>query len=433
MVAESIQPNVSPEPEGSGYSSRFWVIVVVGGVLAGAAGGLLMVLLRAIQHVAYEYSAGDFTNAVEHALPRRRIEALLLAGVVVALARALLHFLRRQPRGLTDAVWEHDGELPFVATIVQALMSITAVGLGISLGREAPLKDVGAAISSKFSDAMRVSLRERKVLVACAAGAGMAAAYNVPFGGGLFAAEVLLGSMSLATVLPALLMSLLATATSWLFLGNQPTYDVPIYTMRGLDLMWAVLAAPLFALLSIVWVRAIAWVGKHKPGGWKAYVAPITAFACLGVLAISFPSLLGNGKGLVQRAFADQLGLRMMSLLVVLKFLSTAGCLGSGTSGGLFTPTMSLGALSGGVLGRAWSMMVPAGQAGSPHGLYAVIGSAAVLSTATLGPLSSIVMVLELTRGTVVLLVPMILATTGAILVSRRFEPRSIYSARSGG
>jgi H+/Cl- antiporter ClcA len=120
----------------------------------------------------------------------------------------------------------------------------------------------------------------------------------------------------------------------------------------------------------------------------------------------------------------------VVGVLLVAKFLSTAACLGTGTPGGLFTPTMSLGALLGSLLGRAWSMVAGTGSQG---GLYAVIGSAAMLSTATLGPVSSMVMVLELTHAADALLVPMMLASAGAMLISRRFERRSIYSARAGG
>jgi H+/Cl- antiporter ClcA len=431
MPAKSPQPNVTAEPSGPEFSGRFWLTAVVGGVLAGLAGGLLMRLLRAVQHIAFSYSSGDFLSAVARVAPHRRVESLLVAGLLVALVRVLMKLTNQRPRGLTGAIWKHDGELPFLSTAMDALMSISVVGMGVSLGREAALKDAGAVLASKLSDALRLSPRERKILVACAAGAGMGAAYNVPFGGGLFAAEVLLGSMSLPIVLPALTMSLIATAASWLLLPNAPTYDVPMYAMHSLDLLWAVLAMPVFAVFSVAWVRAVAWSASLKPSGWWRYLSPVAVFGCLGLLAGLVPDLLGNGKGVVQRAFVDGIDVKLASLLLALKFLSTTACNATGTPGGLFTPTMTLGALLGELLGRGWSMLLPGSAGGRPPGLYAVIGASAVLSAATLGPISSIVMMIELTHGADSLLIPMMLASAGAVLIAKKLQPVSIYSARS--
>jgi H+/Cl- antiporter ClcA len=149
----------------------------------------------------------------------------------------------------------------------------------------------------------------------------------------------------------------------------------------------------------------------------------------LGVLAIAFPQLLGNGKDTVQLAFSDQFSIGLLLLLPVLKLLTTVASLRCGASGGLFTPTMTIGALLGGALGHAWSHIWP----GTLHqsGSYAVTGAAAVLAAATQGPLSSLVLVLELTRRVDATMVPLLLAVIGAALAARRLESRSIYSSRA--
>ncbi len=149
-------------------------------------------------------------------------------------------------------------------------------------------------------------------------------------------------------------------------------------------------------------------------------------FAALGVLSIAYPQLLGNGKNVVQLALVAQLAAGLTAVLLVLKPLSTAGCLGSGAPGGLFTPTLAVGVLLGSLGGRAWALLWP----GVPLGTYAVVGGAAVLAASMQAPLAAIVLMLELTHRAEGLLVPIMLAVVGATVVSRRMGAHSIYSAR---
>jgi hypothetical protein len=143
-------------------------------------------------------------------------------------------------------------------------------------------------------------------------------------------------------------------------------------------------------------------------------------------LALPFPQLLGNGKDVVQQVFLDQLNLSLLVPLLVLKPLVTSACLASGTPGGLFTPTLACGALLGGLFGRCWSLMWPVA---SP-GICGIAAAGALLAAAMQAPISSVVLVLELTRTADARIVPLMLAVTGAVIVAYRLEARSIYSAR---
>jgi hypothetical protein len=154
--------------------------------------------------------------------------------------------------------------------------------------------------------------------------------------------------------------------------------------------------------------------------------SPIAVFALLGCAAIAYPQLLGNGKDLVQETYMDQAPLAIICVLLILKPMATAGCLGSGAPGGLFTPTLTYGALFGALLGHAWIFFWPGAQPGT----YAIIGSGAVLAAATEGPVSAVVLMLELTHHIDVLMVPLMLAVAGATLTGRLLDTRSIYSAR---
>jgi CIC family chloride channel protein len=179
----------------------------------------------------------------------------------------------------------------------------------------------------------------------------MAAVYNVPLGGALFAVEVLLGTMSLPLLAPALATAGIATAVSWPFLSTAPTYQVPTYPVSASLLLFAATVGPLAGLVSTPYVRAIAWGAGHKPTGWRAVGTPLLAFTGVGVAAIAYPQILGNGKDVVQLAWLGQVGVGTLLALILLKPLATVICAGSGAPGGLFTPTITYGAVFGGLLG----------------------------------------------------------------------------------
>lgn len=167
------------------------------------------------------------------------------------------------------------------------------------------------------------------MLVACGAGAGMAAAYGVPLGGALFALEVLRGVLSLRLVLPALLASLIATAVSWLVLPDAPTYPIPDYPSSVSIAMWALLAGPVAGIVSVGYVRVIAWANRNKPAGWRWLLAPVLALGSLGLVSIWFPQLLGNGKNVAELVFTDQIPFALLLALLVLKPAATILCLGA--------------------------------------------------------------------------------------------------------
>lgn len=263
--------------------------------------------------------------------------------------------------------------------------------------------------------------------VGVGAGAGIAAVYDVPFGGALFALEVLLGTLALPLVAPALAASLIATGTSWLLLPDRATYAIPAFAVSPGQVGWAVLAGPLAGLAAVGFVRLIAWADARTPSGWGALAAPVAVLGALGCLAIPFPQLLGNGKDLAQLAFSGALGLPLLLVLGLLKPIATAACLGSGAPGGLFTPSLAFGAMVGGALGQVWERLL---HTGAPPGSYAVLGAAAVLAASTQGPVSAIVMLTELTRRLDAFMLPVLVAVAGAVAVARRIEPRSVYSGR---
>ncbi len=411
----------------AGYSLKFWAIVVVLGVVTGVAASALMGLLHLVEHIAYGYRSGPFLDGVEAAQAWRRVVALQVAAVLVVVGSLILHRLPVSGgTEVAEAVWLRGGRVAILPSLGRAVLSIVTVGLGVSLGREAAPQLAGAAGATWLSEWAQLPVWQRRLLVASGAGAGFAAVYNVPLGGALFALEVLLGSVSLPLVLPALATSVIATAVGWITLGTSPTYRLPTYAVHPEQLAWAVVVGPIIGLAAIGWVKLISRAAAMRPRHWGRYVAPFAVFLVLGLLAIPYPQLLGNGKGVVQLDAVGDLTLGLACVLLVLKPLATAGCLGAGSPGGLFTPTLTIGALLAGILGDLWSHLWP----GAPLGSYAFIGGGAFLAAAMQGPLSGLVLVLELTRNFDSLMAPTLLAVIEATVIARRLGAQSIYSAR---
>ena len=259
--------------------------------------------------------------------------------------------------------------------------------MGASLGREGAPKQAGAVIANLLSDRTRLADESRRLLVACGAGAGMAAAYGVPLGGALFALEVLRGELALRFVLPALVTSLIATGMSWAFLPDAPTYLIPVYSGSISSTAWALLAGPIAGAVSVGYVRLVALADHHRPKGTWRVTVPVLALTVLGTVSIWFPQLLGNGRDVAQLAVTGQVAPLLLMTLLVLKPAATILCLGSGAPGGLFTPSLALGALLGGALGYVWTFVWP----GDPPGLFAVLGAGAILAATTQGPISTVV------------------------------------------
>jgi len=416
-----------PATLGQPGAVRFWLALTLTGVSTGIGAAALTRLLEWVQRLAWGGSGTDLLNAAQHADAWRHVAVLVGAGLVTGLGQIVLRQLS-SGNGIdtTAAIWFHAGRLPALRTLGSAVLSIFIVGMGASLGREGAPKQAGTVFANWFSDRGRLSDEQRRLLVACGAGAGMGAAYGVPLGGALFALEVMRGMLALRYVLPALFASMIAAGVSWIALPDAPTYRIPAFTASPSVLVWTLLAGPIAGVISVGYVRLIMWADRAKPKGWQRLVAPVIGLGLLGAVSIRLPQLLGNGKDVSQLAFAGQVAPMLLLALFVLKPAATALCIGTGAPGGLFTPSLTMGAMLGGVLGYAWSWFWP----GVPPGLFALLGAGAVLAATTQGPISAVVLMMELTGRDRSFILPLLVIAGTATLVARSIEPRSIYDAR---
>jgi chloride channel protein, CIC family len=407
---------------------RFWTAVILTGLCAGLGAALLTVLFDVAQELAWgaaEPSA--LIEAARQASPRRHLALLLAAGLLVSLGQWLLTRLTSgNGIDVTGAIWFQAGRMPTWRTLGTAVLSIVIVGMGVPLGREGAPKQFGAVFGNLFSSLQKLSDEQRRLVVAIGAGAGMAAVYSVPLGGALFALEVLRGALALRLVVPALAAALIATKTAGFVVPNAPLYIVPAYSISPDVYLWTIIASPLIGLWSVAFVRAIAWAYGVRPSNWRRFIAPPLVLVVIGALSIVFPEVLGNGQDIAQLLFLHPLEPVLLAALVFVRPIATVSSVASGAPGGLFTPSLAAGALAGAELGQLWLTVHPGGEIG----LFALLGAGAMLAATTQGPISSLVLMIELTGQARAFALPMLATIVIATATARLIEWRSIYEAR---
>lgn len=411
----------------NGPASPVWAIklaVVTGlvGVAGGVAGIAVWLALQLIQFVAFGYPFGGHREAADAPSGLNRFLAVLAAGVLTAVAWWAIRRWGRPVVGVTAAV---AGErMPSLVSLGNAGVQILAVGLGASIGKEVAPREIGAWAAQLLTVRAGLTARETRVLVACGAAAGLAAVYDVPLGGALFAVEVLLGELTLATALPAFVTSAIAAFVARLVIPDEVLYHVPAMHLSPSLLVWAVVVGPLLGFAGVGFVKTTNRLQGIAPTGWKLLVVLPVVFALVGLVAVPFPEVMGNGRALGLAAMNadldgptlfDMAPLLALLVLGLLKTVTTAATIGAGAVGGTLTPSIAIGSALGGFLGAAWLLLWPTD--GGSVAAFAFVGAAAFLATTMRAPFTALVLVVEFTQEGTDILIPSLLAVSGAVAV----------------
>jgi H+/Cl- antiporter ClcA len=397
------------------------VLVTLGiGVGSGLGGMALALLLRLVQHIAYGHGLHtivgkvSFLQEVTAASDMRRFLALCSCGAVAGIGWWLLYRFGTPLVSIVQAV-QKGGRMPFWATLTHAILQMVTVGLGSPLGREVAPREVGAALATKLSARANLTPEFTRIMIACGAGAGLAAVYNVPLGGTLFTLEVLLGTFSLSASVAALATCVIATLVAWIGLGNGLQYAVPPLAISASIIVWSLVAGPVLGVAAYLFVKATEAGRARAPKDWRLAIWCFLVFPLIGLLAIPFPQLLGNGKGLAQAGFDNEVGLTLAATLLLLRVVVLVASLSAGAEGGLLTPGLSIGALIGIILGGFWNHIWPTGSLAD----FAIVGGAAFLASSMKMPLTAIVLTVELTGIGQGFLIPLSLAVVGSVSMFR--------------
>ena len=321
---------------------------------------------------------------------------------------------------------------PRVAAL-KVLASSVTIGSGGSAGREGPIVQVGSALGSTIGQLMHFSAERVRTLVACGAAAGIAATFNAPIAGAIFALEVILGRFTVRYFGAVVISAVSASIVGRAFLGDRPAFAVPAYPLQHLaELPIYVVLGFLSALVAVLFIRMLYWL-EGLFDDWKI---PLAYKAACGMILTAVVSLLvpgqlvlGSGMELIGETIAQDfdMSLQLMSLLLVAKLLATTFTLGAGNSGGVFAPSLFVGAMLGGIVGNVAQALWP--EVGLNPGAYAIVGMAAVFSGAARAPITGVLIVFEMSSD-YQLILPLMLATVLSTLVAEYVFPESIYTMK---
>jgi len=334
---------------------------------------------------------------------------------------------KQRSTNLLEVVVAGDGRLPFRSGIIRAVSSLMSIGSGASIGREGGITQLSATMASKWGQLAHWPPYRLRLLVACGAAAGIAAAYNAPITGAVFAAHIVLGNFSMNLFAPLLCASVVSSMLSRSFFGIHPWYEVPNYDFTSIvQLPWFVVLGFLAGGLGAGFLKLL----ESSKGVFQRipllYVRMAVGGLLVGTIALRYPEVWGNGHEVTTQIIQHPMELKELLGVFLGKLVATVISVGSGAVGGVITPTLFLGAGLGSLLGMTLQHFGWA-PANLPIGIFALAGMGSVFAATTRSPLLAIVMVLEISQN-YSLMPALMLGCAISTLVSRRLHANSIYT-----
>ncbi len=410
---------------------RYMVVVAL---IIGLAGGLCAVGFRKLIEVLQLLAWSQNHDLVEHirALPWYwKVGAPGLGGLIVGL---ITYYTAREAKGhgvpeVMEAVALRSSRIRPRVVIAKMFASAITIASGGSVGREGPIVQIGSALGSTIGQWLRVNERRLRTMVGCGAAAGIAATFNAPVAGALFSLEIILGEFTVSRFSPIVISSVTATVVSRHFLGDVPAFEVPGYSLASpLELIAYAGLGLVAGLVALLFVNTLYRVedifdsiNLYPP------LKTLGGGVIIGVMALALPEILGVGYESINRALSGNMVLWFLALLIVAKILAVSITIGSGGSGGIFAPSLFIGAMTGGVMGVAVNHLWPGSVAAV--GAYSLVGMAAVVAAATHAPITAILIVFELTNDYKIIL-PLMISCIIATILAMRLQDHSIYTLK---
>ena len=366
--------------------------------------------------------------------PRGRVIIVPIVGGLVVAYLVMRFFRRARGSGVNQtkaAVYIFDGYIPFNTVIGKFVTCALAIGTGQSLGPEDPSLQMGAGIASAMGRRLRLSREKVRMIAPVGAAAGLAAAFNAPISATLFVIEEVIGRWT-AGVLGAVILAAVASVEviRW-FLGDSPMFRVPPYHLvHPAELLAYAALGVIGGISSLAFVKIIGYARprlRHMPR-WTHYLQPAAAGLLIGVIGLWFPQVMGAGYEYMDQAMHDQFTWQVLALLAVFKIMGTSFSFISGTPGGMFAPTLFIGAMIGGAVGGVEHHFFPFMTGGV--GAYALVGMGTLFAGFLRVPMTSVFMILELS-GNYSIILPVMISNTIAYLISRQYEPTPLFDMLS--
>ena len=428
-MSESEAPAVTADKPAPS-NTRIWLAAALVGCVSAAAIIGFRALINLVE-LGFTGHGGSLVAAARSLSPWHRAATCAIGGLIAGLVLECgLRWAARGPQGAEhidsmDAAREGGFELNDRTTLVRSASSLLSVGSGASIGREGPMVQLTAWLASRIAGLVRLPAAECNAILVCGIAAGIGAAYHAPGAGVVFALELALGYFARHAIAPVLIAASTACALIYWLVEPHPLYVMPTVTATPTSVVLALVLGPVCGGLGWSLLRLLE---LSRRGFARIRALPLRLAiggVLVGAISAVLPEVWGNGYSVVSEVLQGRLAWEFVLLLLAAKLLATAISSGSGAIGGVFTPTLFVGATSGYVLAHAgaqWFGPEFAGQAG----LTAIVGMGAVLASVTHAPMMAIVMVLEMT-GQYQLAVPVMMACGLAFAVSTHFGTRPLY------
>jgi len=412
-------------------------VILLTALIVGVGAGLGAVVFRRLIDGVHTLAYDGLGGLLDGIYPFYFLIIPALGGAIVG---PLVYRFAREAKGhgvpeVMEAVALQGGRIRSRVAVVKALASAVCIGTGGSVGREGPIAQIGSAVGSTVGQLFRLSDERVRNLVACGAAGGIAATFNAPIAGSVFALEVILGQFHSIYFGAVVISAVVASVVAHSFEGNVLAFAIPNYVLVSpWELLFYAFLGVLAALTAVGFTRLLylsedLWDRISFP----EYLKPVLGGVLLGVVGIltpkidGFPRVFGVGYDTITQALFGQLALQVTVVLLFAKILATIITLGSGGSGGVFAPSLFMGAMLGESFGQIVHALFPAITA--PVGAYAMVGMAAVFSGAAHAPVTAILILFEMT-GDYKIILPLMLTTVISTLVSRLISPESIYTLK---
>jgi len=406
------------------------LVAIVVGLFGGFAAVGFRQCIQLVNRIAWHQ--GPYTLDYIAGLPAWwKILAPAVGGLVVGL---IIYFGAREAKGhgvpeVMESVVMHGGRIRPRVVLAKLFASGVCIGTGGSVGREGAIVQIVAAAGSTVGQWLRIDARRLRTLVGCGAAAGIAGTFNAPVAGALFAVEIILGDFGVTQFSPIVISSVSATVISRHFLGNFPAFEVPPYALvHGAELFAYGGLGILAAVVAIAFVQTLYAFEDafDRVPVWPPLLT-IAGGLMIGVIGIWLPQVFGVGYEAINEALDGHMVWQFMLLLVAFKILAVSITIGSGGSGGVFAPSLFIGAMTGGAVGTVVHLLWPASTGGV--GAYALVGMGAVVAAATHAPITAILIIFELT-GDYHIILPLMISCIIATLLATRFQRGSIYTLK---
>lgn len=403
-------------------------------VLIGVVTGFLAIGFRYLLFGAIELFWGDAIDVIGAARAMRWYAVMTLPVLGGLLIAPIIARWAPETRGagvpeVIETIVARDGVIRHRTTFFKILSTVLSIGTGASVGREGPVVHIGASIGSSIAQVIGLAPEWRRVFVASGAAAGIAATFNAPMAGMLFAAEIILVDFQVSYLSHIAVSAITATVISFHFLGTLPAFIVPHYTLVSyLEIPGYILLGVAAGFASILFTKTVTYVedlfGYIKT---PAFLRPAVGGFLVGLIAIFMPHVLGVGYESVNLVLTAKTAALAMTGVLVFKLLATSLSVGSGFSGGIFAPSLVMGSMLGGILGSVVHGLFPDLTAAYPA--YSLVGMGAVVAGTTLAPITAILTIFELTYDFEIIL-PLMTSCISSLLVVHHYYGYSFYETK---